>query len=49
MSKAKKSLKSMKKVSERSPFPSKEATALKKAESKRGFEHLESLTRVAYR
>lgn len=49
MKKAKSSIKSMKKVAEKGPFPSKEATEAKKAMAKRGFEHLNSLMRVSYR
>lgn len=48
MTKAK-HIKSMKKQAVKSPFPSKEATAMIKAEAKRGIDKLVPLTRVAYR
>lgn len=49
MSKKISKVKVMKKISERSPFPSPEATEMKKAEAKRGINNLVQLTRVAYR
>lgn len=42
-------IKAMKKTATKSPFPSPEATAMKKAEEKRGLSNLVPLTRVASR